>query len=156
MRHCIKDNTTKTAEKSINFINKQHFITSYFTQKQADTLTRPTDLGPTLIGIVQLLGADQTDHQEVYLPIIERPMNAPVSSSISQSVSQRQQSPHLPLLALKMTTLRFKHSKHSLPLTFNARPVSLLLHEQTCLNASTCKTGKKNLMKRMTKLWSSS
>jgi hypothetical protein len=37
-----------------------------------------TDLGPKLIGIVQLPGSDQTDHHEVYLPLIERPTPDPI------------------------------------------------------------------------------
>ena len=143
MRHCVKDNTTKTAEKSIKFTNEQHLFTSYFAQKQADTLTRPMEPSSSNGFGSNTYWNRPTSGSRSHRPSRSLSPHNRESYSISRPVIN---------LALQMSTLRFKHSKHRLPLTFNARLVSLLLHEQTRLNAP-CETCKKNWIKRMTKLW---
>ena len=73
MRNQLKDNTTKTVEKSITFITLHNNFSEIKRKQSIDQWNplHPTDLGLILIGIDQLLGVEQTDHQEVFHPRFE-------------------------------------------------------------------------------------
>jgi hypothetical protein len=73
LRHQLKDNTTKTVEKSITFITLHNNFSEIKRKQSIDQWNplHPTDLGLILIGIDQLHGVEQTDHQEVFHPRFE-------------------------------------------------------------------------------------
>ena len=116
----------------------------------------PTDLGQIHIGTVQhFLGADQTDHQEVYLPSIDnlKTTSLPrLKPSNLQQQSIYHQSPKLHQFRLNMKTLRLQQTIH---LTFNARAVCLAIHQTCSPLIIISKIWKLNWTPRTTELWSS-
>jgi hypothetical protein len=72
LRNQLKDNTTKTVEKSITFITLHNNFSEIKRKQSIDQWNplHPTDLGLILIGIDQLHGVE-TDHQEVFHPRFE-------------------------------------------------------------------------------------
>ncbi len=155
MRHCFKDNTTKTAEKSTtNFIC---FYIEFYTHTSGSFYTypwnplHPTDLGPTLIGISRPNNGvdlrDHNDHRAVYLlpiailtqvPLIQ--LQAILGTVLLHQLSIRQQ-----LFSLHTAALRY--------LTVNNCLEAIRVHEQTSLH--TRKTLTLPSIQRTTSLWSS-
>ena len=162
MRNQLKDNTTKTVEKSNIFPNLQdNFCTSIFPdikRKHSIDQWNPlhlTDLGLTLIGIDQLLGVDQKDHHEVFLPLIEHLLTVLLLHLMASNGPSVLASNSPSILYLQFQDMLHIRFQETLLLTYQALKACLTHPNETCLCKITCDKCVMISMSRTKRPWSS-
>ena len=159
MRNQLKDNTTKTAVKSINLYNLALYFSCDNKRKHSFDQWNPyhpTDLGPTLIGIDQLLEAGQKDHLEVFLPLIEHITTVLLPERLAPNgPSVRMASNGPPVLYLQFLDKMHLRLHETLLLTYQAIKACLTHPNETCLCKITCDKCVMNSMSRTKRPWPS-
>ena len=91
-----------------------------------------TDLGLTLIGIDQLLGVDQKDHHEVFLPHIEHLLTVLLLHLMASNGPSVLASNGPSILYLQFQDILHIRFQETLPLTYQALKACLIHPDETC------------------------